>query len=169
LFCSLIVGSGPYAADTNLPASEITRSVRGFENGQRIDYPIQVFLALSGAIGELRADGEPLVTDVTDPAELARYALDVARFRPRPELAPLGVDETHAYRFDRHNAVLVVRNRRSAGTVAGPANSEIEPPLYTDIVIVRPGAGQRPVFPLSVLTKSVRTHGGWPIVTVIPQ
>ena len=152
LFCSLTVGSGTYVADTDLPASEITHSVRAFENGERSDYTYQVYLAFageSGESGELRADGQPLVTDVTDPVELQRYALDVARFAPRPELAPLGVDATRAYRFDRHNAVLVVRDRRSAGTVVGPAGSEIEPPLYTDIVIVRAGAGQGAVLPLS--------------------
>jgi len=135
-----IVGSGDYVPDTTLPASKVTGASSGRNNGRNFDYETAAYLALSGAVGDIRPDGPSLMSVVTDPDELARYARDVERVAPRSELLPLGIDETDAYRFDNHNAVLVVRKRRTEGMITGPGGSEIPAPLYTDIVVLRAGA-----------------------------
>jgi hypothetical protein len=139
--CSaVIVGSGDYAADTVLPVSAVTGASRGRNNGRNFDYVTAAYLALSGTVDEMRPDGASFMSVVTDPDELARYARDVDTMAPRADLKPLGIDETDAYRFDNHDAVLVIRKRRTEGTIVGPGGSEIPGPLLTDIVVLRSGA-----------------------------
>ena len=83
---------------------------------------------------------------MTDPEELRSYAAEIERVAPR-ELLPLRVDETRAYRFNRRDGVLVVRNRRAAEMI-GSENFSIEGSLYTDAAIVHDGPGQRAVITL---------------------
>ena len=128
-------------------------------NGETVDYTTQTFFAISGAIDEMRANGDALVTIVNDPAALERYAMDVASIEPRADLLPLGEDETRAYRLDRYDAVIVVRKRRSAAMVPFPPVSRGLPsPLMTDIVVVRTVAGERVVHPLY---RSVKGTDSW--------
>lgn len=145
---SLIVGTGNYTSSVTSPSSDIGGITRRRENGELIDYATETFLALSRATDEPVLDDGPVISDVTDPEELERYAMDVERIAPRPELLPLGINETRAYRVDGQSSVLVVRKRQTAGTVEGPGDSRIEGTLYADFFIVRAGAGQRTALPL---------------------
>lgn len=161
--CSeLTVGSGQLAPDVDLPESEVTGAVRGSNNGRSFDYVIRAYIALGGSIDVTRLDGEALVAAVTDPAELERYASDVASIEPRANLLPLGEDETRAYRLDRYGAVVVVRKRRSAAMIQGPAGLEFISSLMTDIVVVRTNGGERLVHPLyrSTLGMDAMGQGG---------
>lgn len=160
--CSeLVVGSGIFDQDQELPPSEITDAVRGSEAGRRFDYATQAYVALSGALDATLLEGDALVTAISDPAELERLAADVASIEPRPNLLPLGADETRAYRLDRYDAVVVVRKRRSAAMLRGPMGLEFMSPLMTDIVVVRAGTGdgERVVHPLFRSTRGTDAMG----------
>lgn len=152
----LVVGSGAFEPDGDLPESEMRNSTR---NGTTVDYTTQTFFAISGASDEMRPDGDALVAVVNDPAELERYAMDVASIEPRANLLPLGEDETRAYRLDRYDAVVVVRKRRSRVMVPfPPVSGGLPSPLMTDIVVVRTVAGERVVHPLY---RSVKGTDSW--------
>jgi hypothetical protein len=153
----LVVGSGAFEPNAGLPESEITDSVRGWVRDETIDYATESFFAISGATAA-RPDGDALVTVVDDPAELERYAMDIASIEPRTNLLPLGEDETRVYRLDRYDAAVVVRKRRSAALVPGPADLKLQSPLMTDIVMVRNIGGEHAIHPLY---RSVKGTDAW--------
>ena len=154
----LVVGRGDFAPDTELPDSEMRASVWAWLAGETIEYTTQAFFAVSGAIDQTRTGSETLVTVVTDAAELERLALEIDSVEPRVNLLPLGEDETRAYRLDNYGAVVVVRKRRSAAMLQGPADIELPSPLMTDIVVIRAGTGERIVYPLY---RSVEGTDAW--------
>lgn len=153
------VGTGDYAASVSLPASELRSIAQRRENSELIEYETETFLALSRRVEQNNFAGEAVIAVVTDPEELQGYAADVERFAPRPELSPLGIDETRAYRFIGQNGVLVVRKRRSAEKIE-LGNSRIDGTLYTDVVIVRDGPGERAAFPLQGFPTTFNGLGG---------
>jgi hypothetical protein len=161
--CSaLIVGTGEYNANTTLPASESSGSFQTGrrENGERVVYTTEVFLALSRSRDASDLEGGPVIIAVTDADELQSYTMEVDRIAPRPELPPLGIDETRAYRFNGKDFALVVRERQSAATVALSGNRTIEGTLYTDAVIVRDGPGVRSAFQLQGFPSERNGLGG---------
>lgn len=158
--CSrFFVGTADYTGSARLPASELRNTTGRRENGERIEYASETFLALSRAIDENDLAGGPVISAVTDPEELQGFAAEVERAAPRPELSPLRIDETHAYRFSGQNAVLVVRKRQAAETIA-LGNSRIEGSLYTDAVIVHTGPGQRAAFQVQGFPTAMNGLGG---------
>jgi hypothetical protein len=158
--CSeFFVGTGDSTAGVGLPASEIRSSIGRRENGERIEYPTETYLALSRAIEENDLEGGPVISAVTDREELQSYAADIERVAPRPELLPLRIDETLAYRFSGRDGVLVIRNRRAAEMVE-IGNSRFEGTLYTDAAIVHDGPGQRAVFTLQGFPAALNGLGG---------
>jgi hypothetical protein len=155
--CSqFFVGTGDSTASGSLPASELRNSSGRRENGERIEYATETYLALSSAIDENDPEGGPVISAVTDPDELRSYAADIERVAPRPELLPLRIDETLAYRFSGHDAALVVRNRRAAEV----SESGIEGTLYTDAAVIHDGPGQRAVFTLQGFPTALNGLGG---------
>lgn len=140
-----VVGTGDFVARAPLPESDMKDSVWARRSGETTEYETEAFLAISDTANTASFDGETIVTLIEDRAELQRYADDVLTREPRADLLPLGEDETRAYRLDPLDAVVVVRKRRSAAILPGPAGSELPSPLLTDIVVVRESAGERVV------------------------
>lgn len=143
-----VVGTGNFDAGAPLPQSEMKDSVWAWQAGETTEYETEAFIAISGAVSAAPFDGDAIVTLIEDRAELQRYADDVLKLEPRADLSPLGDDETRAYRLDPFDAVVVVRKRRSAEILPGPAGSELPSPLMTDIIVVRESASERVVHSL---------------------
>ena len=143
-----VVGTGNFDAPVPMPESNMKDSVWAWQAGETTEYQTQAFIAVSGTASATPFDGETIVTLIEDRAELQRYADDVLVLEPRADLRPLGEDETRAYRLDPFHAVVVVRKRRSAEILPGPAGSELPSDLTTDIVIVSESAGERVVRPI---------------------
>lgn len=140
-----VVGTGSFVASAPLPQSDMKDSVWAWQAGETTEYSTQAFFSISGTVSAVPFDGEAIVTLIEDRAELQHYANDVLMLEPRADLQPLGEDETSAYRLDPVDAVVVVRKRRSAVILPGPAGSELPSDLLTDIVLVTESASERVV------------------------
>jgi hypothetical protein len=138
-----VVGTGDFAADAPLPQSDMKDSIRAWLAGETAEYETQAFIAISRTVSAAPVEGDAIVTPIEDREDLRHYADEVLILEPRANLSPLGEDETRAYRLDRFDAVVVVRKRRSAELLPGPAGSELPSPLMTDIVLIRESAGER--------------------------
>ena len=143
-----VVGTGNFEARASLPQSDMKDSVWAWQAGETTEYETEAFIAISGTASATPFDDDAIVTLIEDRVELQHYADDVLTLKPRADLLPLGEDETRAYRLDPVDAVVVVRKRRSAEILPGPAGSELPSPLLTDIVVISESAGERVVRPL---------------------